>query len=105
MKTTKKNITEKLPDWAIVFGNLIVTRPPEGWFCEKEIHCKSPDYLFEPGKTYHWDRIKFVPVDRNPFLAFNVPAGEREYETYLVFKNIEPDAEKLEKEFKERCRP
>ena len=103
MKITKKNLTEKLPDWALLFGSFIVNQPPKGWFCVKEIHCKSPDYLFEPDKTYDSGKIKFVPVDRKPYLAFNVPVGEREYETYLVFKNIEPDVEKLEREFNARC--
>ncbi|MDD4878114.1 MAG: hypothetical protein PHO02_03700 [Candidatus Nanoarchaeia archaeon] len=103
MKTNKNSLTEKLPEWAMFFGSLIVSQPPKGWFCEKEIRCKSPEYLFEPDTTYDSGKIKFVPVDRKPYLGFNVPAGEREYESYLVFKNIEPDVEKFEREFNARC--
>lgn len=104
MKTAKNDLTEKLPDWALFFGSLIVNQPPQGnWICEKEIHCKSPEYLFEPDTTYDSGKIKFVPVNRKPYLGFNIPVGRREYETYLVFRNIGPDAEKLEREFRERC--
>jgi len=104
MKTTNNKLTEKLPVWAITFGSLIVSQPPKGdWFCEREILCKSPADLFESEQSYDSGKIRFVRVDRKPYLGFNVPFGERAYESYLVFRNIVPDVEAFEREFKARC--